>query len=226
MKEEHWVLFEDQSYNAAENMAIDALIFDHFKSPVLRFYNWNKDAISIGVSQRYEKTKREGFELVRRQTGGGIVDHSNSFTYTIVFPANHEMVKKETLISYQKINEAVKNAIVAMDFTVDLTDVEIAKDIPRDAMPCAAHPTKYDIVQNSSKISGCAQRRTQSGILHQGYISDLVGDEGQLRKLIIKEIGKAFNCTWSKLDKWESFDSDLEKLVETQYGNETWSKRR
>ncbi len=226
MTEECWLIFNDKSHGADANMAIDALLFNQVKQPLLRFYSWDKPAISIGVSQRYTKTLRDGFDLVRRQTGGGVVDHSNSYTYTLVFPANHHMVSEDTLVCYQRINEAVKKAILNMDFSVDLTAEEIDKDVPRDMMACSAHPTKYDIVQNSSKISGCAQRRTKNGVLHQGYISNMVGDEVELRKQIVKELAQSFGCSWTEFKKWNNFDQELAQLVEEQYGNEVWSKRR
>ncbi len=223
---EVWQVWYDSAYNAAENMAIDAALLETARCPVLRFYRWIRPAITIGVAQKYGETKRDGFESVRRQTGGGVVDHSNSYTYTVVFPAGHAMNDADTLSCYQKINEAVSYGIAKMNFQVELTDKEIAKDVPRSSMPCAMHPTKYDIVNEVGKISGCAQRRNLGGILHQGYIEDAVGDEAQLRAYIVESIKKVFDCEIEEYQKPENFDQRISELVETQYGNDKWNKRR
>lgn len=223
---EIWQVWTDKSYSAAENMAIDAVLLETVKKPVLRFYRWNRPAITIGVAQKFDETKRDGFESVRRQTGGGVVDHSNSYTYTVVFPSGHAMTKSDTLSCYQQINEAVSLAIVQLNFQVELTEKEIAKDVPRSSMPCAMHPTKYDIVNEVGKISGCAQRRNLGGILHQGYIENVVGDEDQLRNLIVKSVVKVFGCEVVIYEKSENFDQRVKELVENQYDNDKWNKRR
>ncbi len=223
---EVWQIWHDLSYNAAGNMAIDAALLESVTTPVLRFYSWDKDAVTIGVAQKFEETKREGFECVRRQTGGGVVDHSNSYTYTVVFPAGHAMNQEDTLACYQQINEAVSVGIVMMNFKVELTEKEIAKDVPRSSMPCAMHPTKYDIVNEAGKISGCAQRRNLGGILHQGYIEDVVGDEELLRKYIIEGVKQVFNCQFEHFVKPTNFDQRVAELVKEQYGNDKWNRKR
>ena len=223
---ELWRVWYDASHNAAENMAIDAVLLESVTKPTLRFYNWSRNAVTIGVAQKYKETKREGFECVRRQTGGGVVDHSNSYTYTVVFPSGHAMTQEDTLACYQQINEAVSMGIAMMNFKVELTEKEISKDVPRSSMPCAMHPTKYDIVNEAGKISGCAQRRNLGGILHQGYIEDVVGDEETLRKYIVEGIRQVFKCDFEKFAKPEEFEARVTELVETQYGNDTWNKKR
>lgn len=223
---EIWQVWYDKSYSAAENMAIDAVLLETVDKPVLRFYRWDKPAITIGVAQKFEETKREGFESVRRQTGGGVVDHSNSYTYTVVFPSGHAMTEADTLSCYQQINEAVSFGIAMMNFQVELTQQEISKDVPRSSMPCSMHPTKYDIVNEAGKISGCAQRRNLGGILHQGYIEDVVGDEEKLRECIVQNIKKVFDCEVEEFQKSVGFDERVNELVATQYGNEKWNKRR
>ncbi len=221
-----WQVWQDNAYCAAENMAIDAALLDTINAPMIRFYQWKKPAITIGFAQRYEQTKREGYESVRRQTGGGVVDHSNSYTYTVVFPADHKMNEEDTLACYQKINQAVSYGIEKMNYCVELTDAELGPETPYDTMACAAHPTKYDIVNEFGKISGCAQRRNLHGILHQGYIENIVGDEIQLREYILEGIKTVFQCEFSDYSKPSNFDELVANLVERQYGNEKWNKKR
>ena len=75
--------------DAATNMAIDASLLDSTPAGVvvLRHYGWSEPAITFGYTQRIKDVRNtvdDNLSLCRRLTGGGIVDHRNDWTYTLV----------------------------------------------------------------------------------------------------------------------------------------------
>ena len=70
-----------------ENMAVDSWLLERGE-PVMRVYGWKGDWCSMGYfgSVHEARTVVPGVSLVRRATGGGLVDHRDDLTYTIVVP--------------------------------------------------------------------------------------------------------------------------------------------
>ena len=73
---------------AAENMALDFLLLQRYPEPSaarFRHYEWRTSAFTFGLSQTIDYVRAnlpsgETFDLCRRPTGGGIVDHRNDWT--------------------------------------------------------------------------------------------------------------------------------------------------
>src|SRR6516225_2273837 len=74
--------------SAAENMALDEAIFFRAAFPVMRSFRWIRPAVSFVYFTPWRSViERVGErDLVRRWTGGGIVEHGNDFTYSVIFP--------------------------------------------------------------------------------------------------------------------------------------------
>ncbi|MGR3309379.1 MAG: lipoate--protein ligase family protein [Candidatus Brocadiales bacterium] len=88
--------------SASMNMAVDEAIAISYpeSKPTIRFYTWEKPAVSIGYFQRimpvidwlnhkppippFSKVGKRGINIVRRPTGGGIVLHGSDITYSVV----------------------------------------------------------------------------------------------------------------------------------------------
>ncbi len=74
---------------AAENMALDFLLLQRYPAPAavrFRHYEWRTAAFTFGLSQRIDYVRAHlppggTFDLCRRPTGGGVVDHRNDWTY-------------------------------------------------------------------------------------------------------------------------------------------------
>ena len=223
---EKWFLWMDGSHSAADNMALDEALLESLELPLVRFYSWSAPSLTIGVAQKFDECNRDGFEVIRRQTGGGVVDHVNSYTYTVVLPISHKLNKEQTLEAYRLINEGVSQGLALMNMQVELTEEEIEKSVSRASMVCAQHPTKYDIVNDSGKVSGCAQRRTKKGILHQGYIECSVGDENKMRKNIIDGFKNVFGCDFIEFKPDEVLTKLSQEICEKKYGSEAWNRRK
>mgnify|MGYP001614364333 FL=1 len=91
-------LIEQETYDAAMNMAIDEAIVnsvsDRGSLPTIRFYKWKNSSISIGSNQNQDEInlafcKKNNIDVVRRITGGRAVYHDKKdFTYSVIAPIN------------------------------------------------------------------------------------------------------------------------------------------
>ena len=91
-------LIEQETYDAAMNMAIDDSIVESVSNseslPTIRFYKWKNSSISIGSNQNQgeinlEFCRKNNIDVVRRITGGRAVYHDrDDFTYSVIAPIN------------------------------------------------------------------------------------------------------------------------------------------
>ncbi len=79
---------EKEPRSAAENMAVDEVLLCTADYPVFRSYGWIRPSVSFGYFIPWKEVVSQYAErdLVRRWTGGGIVEHGEDFTYSLVFP--------------------------------------------------------------------------------------------------------------------------------------------
>ena len=80
----------------ARNMAIDESLLRHVQSPVLRIYSWDQPCVSIGYFQKAQLAPTDR-PMVRRFTGGGLVEHGKDLTYTHVLPPPHPLTPSPVL---------------------------------------------------------------------------------------------------------------------------------
>ncbi|HEX4140748.1 MAG TPA: biotin/lipoate A/B protein ligase family protein [Candidatus Methylacidiphilales bacterium] len=159
-----WRLLIHGAGSPAHNMAVDEALLRLVREPVLRVYEWSVPAVSLGYFQPASLAGERPF--VRRYTGGGLVDHAQDVTYTIVLPRAHPWMEMSAPESYCHIHRGVQAALAACGIVSELTPA--AHAVESDA--CFAKPVKFDIVAPTGKLSGAAQRRTREGLLHQGSI--------------------------------------------------------
>jgi len=88
----------DRTADAAENMALDFLMLQRYPEPEhfrLRHYEWRRPACTFGYSQKIAFVRKElpdpDLDMTRRATGGGIVDHTEDWTFSLVIPRVHDL---------------------------------------------------------------------------------------------------------------------------------------
>ena len=89
-----WRMIISPDADPYTNMAIDEALLQTYdfnkQMPVIRFYRWEKPAISIGVSQKplealnLPAMRTRNVSFVRRMTGGEGVYHDEEITYSLV----------------------------------------------------------------------------------------------------------------------------------------------
>ena len=231
--EEIWDLWQDGTHSPAMNMALDEALMltaDNRKRPILRLYEWEVDAVSIGYTQKIARVPDMRKGVVRRPTGGGIVYHRHHFTYTVVMPNDHWVVKDTKPVeSYNWINRAVQSALEDLEMQSDLASEDIPKSVDRAGMVCFVTPTKYDLLSGERKIAGSAQRRAREGMLHQGSIEmegiDILSAEA-LRKVLPGGFREVLKCTFKSFKPSEELLELAKSIADEKYSTDEWNFKR
>jgi len=163
---------------AAENMALDFLLLQRYPNataPRFRHYDWRTQAFTFGYSQKIEFVRNalpshEPFDLCRRPTGGGIVDHRNDWTYALVIPRGHPLEDARATQSYREVHECLAAALQRQAVTAATKKTLDPHDGPGGV--CFDRAELYDVVNESTgqKIAGGAQKRNKHGLLFQGSL--------------------------------------------------------
>ena len=73
--------------SAALNMAIDeALLIQPSTAAIFHTYRWKSRSVSFGYFSKWAPVRAQypDWDLVRRWTGGGAVEHGEDFTYSLI----------------------------------------------------------------------------------------------------------------------------------------------
>jgi lipoyl(octanoyl) transferase len=225
-----WLLWRDHDRAPAENMAIDEALLEciaELGQPIIRTYDWDCPAVSIGYSQDYEAAPQEGYSIVRRPTGGGVVFHTNDLTYTAVIPPDDAICSLNRTDSYRIFHEALLLAFEIMGVPAELHNEEI-EDVDRRVMKCFVSPTKFDIISKAGKHAGAAQRRGRAGLLHQGSIlmDGLPCSKPGLTTALIRALQKKFNIEFKSFEPDEALLQRASELAKNKYSQDAWNKDR
>lgn len=228
---ETWDLFADGAHDPALNMALDEALLESApgrRRPLLRFYGWDRPAVSIGYLQHAAAAPAAGCSLVRRTTGGGVVFHDHDFTYSLVVAADHGLARGERLRSYALVNAAVGAALQRCHLDGILAAQEIPAAVNRRTMVCFRTPTRYDVLVAGRKVAGSAQRRTRAGLLHQGSIhfgDRLPVPRAVLAQALLAGFRAQFGITFTPWQPDDELLAHADRLVRQRYGTDAWNRR-
>ena len=229
---EHWLYWRDGAHAPAWNMAADEAMLQQVAvlgSPILRTYEWDRKAVSLGYVQRHDAAP-EGYAYVRRPTGGGVVYHDCDFTYSVAFPPDHWLNGLDRLRSYDCLNRSLQSALRGLGLAVELAQTEIPHSVERATMVCFTNPTRYDLLLNGRKIAGSAQRRTAEGLLHQGSVhfgeGGLPFTRAVLAEALLGGLQEVMNLTYTPFLPDSGFEGAVQRLVMEKYGTDAWNQLR
>lgn len=165
-------------------MAVDFLLLQRYPAVgVSRFrhYDWRAPAFTFGYGQKISFVRGQlppddTFDLCRRPTGGGIVDHRDDWTYALVIARGHPLEELRATLSYRAVHEALAETLQAQSVPAILKPA-IDPDADTAAGVCFQRAELYDVVNESTgeKIAGAAQKRNKHGLLFQGSIARSAG---------------------------------------------------
>ena len=226
-----------RSAGASENMATDFLLLQRYPAVAARFrhYDWHRPAFTFGYSQKIELVRAqlpagETFDLCRRPTGGGIVDHRDDWTYALVIPRGHPLEELSATQSYRTVHEALALALQSQQIPAV---VKLACDPASEGQTCVAsgvcfqRAELYDVVNATSemKIAGAAQKRNKRGLLFQGSISRLASGSAVDWDLFHEEFVRALAAALqieAVPTPWPEFaEGEMDGLIE-QYSSTEW----
>jgi lipoate-protein ligase A len=190
-----WRLVMDHALPPPMALAVDEAIalscIDHGGRATLRFYRWDRPAVSIGRYQpidlavRAEPCRAAGVPVLRRITGGRAVWHHHELTYSIICPLPSPLFPPALMDTVAVIGRALASSLQHLGLPVDGPAVLGAALDSGDrgdrgirtergstsASPfCFDEPSWYEVTIGGKKVIGSAQRRWRDRFLQQGSI--------------------------------------------------------
>ncbi len=244
---------------AAENMAVDFLLLQRYPRRTaarFRHYGWRAPAFTFGYSQKISFVRNslpvgETFDLCRRPTGGGIVDHRDDWTFSLVIPRGHPLEDARATQSYREIHECLAAALQRQGVPATTKKEAAAAGFPTSAHPqraaqnpdeavvapiggagvCFERAELYDVVHEctGSKIAGAAQKRNKHGLLFQGSLwrpaLGAVLDDDKLQEDFTALLAGALG-TVAESVPWPDLNEDEVSGLTEQYSSAEWIEWR
>lgn len=165
-----WELIHTDSVSPRMHLALDEVLTAEVgagrRGPTLRIWEWDESAVVLGSFQSVknevdlDQARENGFDVVRRVSGGGamLMKKGQVITYSLYVPA--ELVQGMTFAdSYAYLDDWVLTALQSLGID-------------------ASYQPLNDITSPSGKIGGAAQKRLGNGaVLHHVTMSyDMDGE--------------------------------------------------
>ena len=228
--------------NAPENMAHDFLLLQRYPRPAaarFRHYDWRGPAWTFGYSQKIafvrSQLPADARDYTRRATGGGVVDHTDDWTYALVVPRGHALYDARATESYRLVHQALADALREQAVPAELEKRAATAEENEPAAPpagvCFHRAEIYDVVHSGgrAKIAGAAQKRNKHGLLLQGSVWkpacatpvdwDAFHDTFTARLATTLAAG-------IEQPGWPDFDYDEEQALIDQYASPEWIEYR
>ena len=163
------------------NMATDFFMArNHLANPVFRIYRWKPYCISLGYHQKLEeidiaRCKKDGVDIVRRETGGRAVYHSEEITYSMIIPKTSKFYSDSILEVYNKISSVLVKALKlsgVVNAELESGKAPDFKELYKEKISsvCFSSTSTYEVVVNRKKLVGSAQKRLKDSVLQHGSI--------------------------------------------------------
>ena len=179
-----WRVIHSVPAAGAWNMAVDEAILEFSARddvpPTLRLYDWNPACLSLGYAQSISdvdmyRLQDQGWDLVRRPTGGRAILHTDELTYSVCGPESDPVLAGDILTSYQRLSSAILAALEQIGLGVQALPKEKEAPGTQPEPICFEVPSNYEITINGKKLVGSAQSRRKGGVLQHGTLP-LSGD--------------------------------------------------
>ncbi len=220
------------NFSGKLNMALDVVLAEQCKEPVLRFYTWARPTLSLGKHQKRidldtEFMKQKGIECVVRPTGGRAVLHWDELTYSLILPVDHPQAKSSVLESYLLISGCIARSLRSLGFRAQ---IEPVRKLKTNSAACFDTASSYEITIEGKKVVGSAQMRNEKSILQHGSIVFRQHTEEYAKCLKIDQNdleGKLTGLLEYQQITVEELADNLQKEFETVFGKiETFTPNR
>lgn len=175
-----WFFLDHDPASGAENMAIDEFILrgceGSITTPVLRLYQFDPPAVTIGYHQEPENIldpdalKEQPVDIVRRITGGRALLHQGELTYSLAAPLDCVSLGTGLRETYMKISEALSKALIDFGLNIRISDSRNFSPGPDFTSPCLAATSRDELNVGGRKLVASSQRRTGKAFLQHGSL--------------------------------------------------------
>ncbi|NLH39255.1 MAG: lipoate--protein ligase family protein [Elusimicrobia bacterium] len=215
-----------------ENMSCDEVLCETMPEKyILRFFNWAKDGITFGLSQRFNNVLMEldaedkNIDITRRPTGGGVVIHKTDITFSFIFYSPTEF---NPLKTYEQLHTAILDEYLKNGITLELMKEKTKSyDINSSIISCFKKPVEKDIMSGGKKVLGGAIRKFSDYILYQSSLQiEGARNESELHKgIITSAFKKSFDLEFEKFELTNEYYKKIESKKVEKYQNSLWIKR-
>lgn len=226
-------------------MAIDAgmIALSRARGEILfRYYGWTEPSVTVGYSQPLEAAPRshngmhgQPLARVRRETGGGVVDHRHDLTYALAVPRTHPAWSGRPADLYRTLHACLSETFEEWGIAAALAPCPRACQPTGSAVTpardCFTRAEADDVVETASgrKLAGAAMRRHRDALLIQGSIerSPTVGmlDEPLWRKTFTTALAAALGAPPPVLEEnWP--DSLPAADTVARFAGRRWNEKR
>ncbi len=187
-----WRLIINAPTEGAWNMAVDEAILEstakHQQPTTLRLYSWNPYCLSLGYAQSISDINenalaQNGWDVVRRPTGGRAILHADELTYCICGAKDAPHLRGSVLESYRHLSKGLMKGLQLIGLPVTSEPNKSPSERITDDPICFEVPSDYEIKMGGKKIIGSAQARKNEGVLQHGAIP-LFGDITRITKVL------------------------------------------
>ena len=173
------------------NMAEDLHVLNRYRHlddftvrPTLRLYFFSPPALSLGFFQNkldgelIKRAKSQGYDIVKRPTGGRAVLHLNEITYSIAASYKSGIFAGKLMETYRIISDFLYNFFLKIGLNPDthaqnavnsVNNVGSAGNNDKN-FNCFLKAHSYEITFSGKKICGNSQRRNDTAFLQHGSI--------------------------------------------------------
>ncbi|MCX7648536.1 MAG: hypothetical protein N2Z60_07995 [Elusimicrobiales bacterium] len=225
-------LISTKKFDVYENMACDEVLCETMPSKyILRFFEWSKNGVTFGFSQRYNNVietleeKYKSFDITRRPTGGGIVIHESDLTFSFIF-YSPEMFNPNA--TYEKLHCAIHSEYLLNGINLDMANgIKTDYNVNTPTMDCFKKPVEKDLVFGGKKILGGALRKFSDYILYQAslQIEDARDNISFHKDIILSAFSKAFDLNFENFVLNDDYYDKIKTKKTDKYLNLSWIRR-
>ena len=151
--------------SALDNMLLDSYLTQKCTDEYFRIYQWVKPTLSLGATNNINEInlkyiQENNIDLVRRETGGGIVFHNEDLCFSFI--TNAKLKPKE---NYYVVKDILEEVLNDLDLIVTKTH-----NINTKSQICFHGSNNHEISIDNQKVIGIAQKLVKNRYLIQGSI--------------------------------------------------------
>lgn len=226
MFEELEVLPPDESFDGPMQMALDEVLLRRVSKTTIRIYRWEAPCVSFGYFQKYTEVRsaHPSSPLVRRWTGGGMVEHGADLTFSLMVPREVASGQYSPAQFYKVLHHALASAITRF------ARMEIVMAGDREILTgpsCFSAPARDDLMWQGNKILGGAQRRSEGALLYQGSLQGCGEITGVMKGALLHEhLANSLGNHVRESILSHSIKQEALELAYHRYWSDEWNKRR